>query len=47
MGESAELVRVAQPIVRCVEIGRVSDRSEIAERGVGALVIVACNPTRA
>ena len=41
---SAELVRVAQPIACCGEVGGVSRRGEIAQRGVWTPVVVIIGP---
>ena len=43
---SAELVRVAQPIARCGEIGGIGRRGEIAERRVWTPVVVIIGPIR-
>ena len=44
-GRSAQLVGVAQPIVRCGEIGGIGRRREIAERGMGATLVEIGDPS--
>jgi hypothetical protein len=41
---SAELVRVAQPIACCVEIGRVGGRGKVGERRMRPPAIVVIDP---
>ena len=43
---SAELVRVAQPITCCGEVGGVSRRGEIAQRRMRTLAVVIISPIR-
>ena len=43
---SAELVGVAQPVAYCGEIGGIGRRCEVAERRVGALLVVIVGPIR-
>ena len=41
---SAKLVRVAQPIACCVEVGRVGGRGEVAERRMRPPAIIVVDP---
>jgi hypothetical protein len=43
---SAELVRAAQPIARCGEVGGVGRGCEVAQRGMRALAVVVVSPSR-
>jgi hypothetical protein len=43
---SPGLVRVAQPIARCGEVGGISRRGEIAQRRVRTLAVVVIGPVR-
>ena len=43
---SAELVRVAQTIACCGEIGGVAGRREITKRGVWTLLVIIGDPAR-
>lgn len=45
-GRSAALVGVAQPIVRCGEVGGVGRRRQVAQRRMRRLQVVVGNPNR-
>lgn len=45
-GRSAELVGIAQPIVRCGESRRERPRGQVAEGGMRAVIVVVDDPTR-
>ena len=43
---SAELVGVAQPVARCVEVGGIGRRGQVTQRGMRALAVVVVGPSR-